>query len=190
MTRRAVLARLAAAGLSIGPATSLVIGCGMRDDRRGPESDGTPSDWMMGEGMMDEEMMADMRVIRDLLLGHQDIEREVDDIQRGILARTISQDSQLSELIRVHVEAMRSRLEENRPIRLMDPLFREIFDHHDAIAIDVAEIAGGVEVTETSDDPQVELLIRQHAHRAVSEFVASGMSRAREPTPLPDGYRG
>jgi hypothetical protein len=34
------------------------------------------------------------------------------------------------------------------------------------------------------------LLIRQHAHRAVSEFVAEGMARAMEPTPLPPGYTG
>jgi hypothetical protein len=190
MTRRAVLMRLAAAGLSIGPATSLVTGCGMRDNRRGPESNGTPPDWMMGEDMMDGEMMADMRVIRDLLAGHQDIEREVEDIERGIRARTVSEDPQLAELIRGHVEAMRIRVEDNRPIRLMDPVFREIFEHHDAIAMEVSEVAGGVQVTETSDDPQVQLLIRQHAHRAVSEFVASGMSRAMEPTPLPDGYRG
>jgi hypothetical protein len=31
-------------------------------------------------------------------------------------------------------------------------------------------------------------LIRQHARRAVSEFVARGMERMHEPTPLPDGY--
>ena len=51
-------------------------------------------------------------------------------------------------------------------------------------------IEEGVLVVETSPDPQVELLIRQHAHRAVSEFVAEGMSRAMRPTPLPPGYAG
>jgi quercetin dioxygenase-like cupin family protein len=40
-------------------------------------------------------------------------------------------------------------------------------------------------VVETSDDPEVVALIRQHAHRAVSEFVERGMDRAHEPTPLP-----
>jgi hypothetical protein len=56
--------------------------------------------------------------------------------------------------------------------------------------MEVERIDGGVLVVETSVNPQVELLIRQHAHRAVSEFVAEGMSRAMEPTPLPSGYAG
>jgi len=34
----------------------------------------------------------------------------------------------------------------------------------------------------------VTLLIRQHARAAVSQFVADGMARAMQPTPLPDGY--
>jgi hypothetical protein len=58
------------------------------------------------------------------------------------------------------------------------------------IAIDVEPIPGGVLVVETSANPQVGLLIRQHARRAVSEFVAQGMARAMRPTPLPSGYRG
>lgn len=69
-------------------------------------------------------------------------------------------------------------------------MFREIFEHHDKIEIEVDRIAGGVLVVETSVNPQVELLIRQHAHRAVSEFVAEGMARAMQPTPLPPGYTG
>jgi hypothetical protein len=83
---------------------------------------------------------------------------------------------------------MKARVERGEPIRQMDPVFREIFEHHSAVEIDVSSVPGGVLVVETSDDPQVTLLIRQHAHRAVSEFVAEGMSRAMRPTPLPRGY--
>lgn len=85
---------------------------------------------------------------------------------------------------------MRARLAQGDPIREMDPLFREIFKHHEAIEMQVENVQGGVRVTETSADPQVALLISQHARRAVSEFVASGMERAMRPTPLPPGYRG
>lgn len=83
---------------------------------------------------------------------------------------------------------MKARVESGEPIRLMDPLFREIFENHEAVEIEVKETPGGVIVVETSADPQVELLIRQHAHRAVSEFVAEGIARAMRPTPLPRGY--
>lgn len=33
------------------------------------------------------------------------------------------------------------------------------------------------------------ILIRQHAHKFVSEVIAEGMKRAMKPTPLPPGYR-
>ena len=83
---------------------------------------------------------------------------------------------------------MKQRMEEGRPIRHMDPVFRELFRHHEKVRIEIEEVPGGVRVLETSEDPQVTLLIRQHARRAVSEFVERGMRRAMQPTPLPDGY--
>lgn len=146
-------------------------------------------DWMMSGQMMGPEAMEDMRVIQDLLLSHDRVRRRVADIDDGIRAWTTSQDPEIAELIRTHVWQMRDRVREGNPIRLMDPVFREIFEHHEAVEMDVQEIPGGVVVVETSADPQVERLIRQHAHRAVSEFVAEGMARAMQPTPLPPGYR-
>lgn len=44
-------------------------------------------------------------------------------------------------------------------------------------------------MTETSDDPQVVLLIRQHAHRAVSEFVAKGWSAQCDLLPCRPGTK-
>jgi hypothetical protein len=146
--------------------------------------------WMMGDGMVDDAIMADMRVIMGLLTDHDRIRRTVRDVDGGIQSETTSSDPRLAGLIRTHVAAMRTRVESDRPIRHGDPLFREIFKHHSAVAISSADLPEGLHVTETSTDPQVQLLIRQHARRAVSEFVASGMTRAMQPTPLPDGYRG
>lgn len=83
---------------------------------------------------------------------------------------------------------MKERVENNRPIRQMDPLFREIFEHADEIEMQIENTEKGIFVLETSDNAQVVKLIQQHAHRAVSEFVEKGMSRAMEPTSLPDGY--
>jgi hypothetical protein len=171
--------------VSVGalPAASLLAACGggMMGERM--------PDWMMsGEGMMGGEMMEDMRVIHALLQSHEEISRKVEDIGMGIRARTTSRDPEVEELIQTHVGQMRDRVEKGDPIRHMDPVFREIFEHHQAVRMDVEEVPGGVFVVETSADPQVELLIRQHAHRAVSEFVAEGMSRAMQPTPLPPGY--
>jgi hypothetical protein len=144
--------------------------------------------WMMSREM-DAHAMRDMRVIHELLVRHAEIERRVDDIPKGIRAVTTTNDAQLASLIRTHVGQMQERIEAGKPIRAMDPLFREIFEHHQAIEMEIESVPGGVRVTETSSDPQVTLLIRQHARRAVSEFVADGMARAMRPTPLPPGYR-
>lgn len=186
LDRRRLLTRGLALAFGAAPAASLLAACG-REMMMGREM----PDWMMsGGGMMDMEMMEEMRVIRELLAGHELIRRRVEDVPGGIRSRTTSGDPELSELIGTHVAQMKARVEAGDPIRHMDPLFREIFEHHAAIEMDVESISGGVLVVEISEVPQVELLIRQHARRAVSEFVAEGMERAMRPTPLPRGYRG
>jgi hypothetical protein len=196
LDRRRLLGLALALGVGAIPAASLLSGCGdgdgmMGEGMGGSMMDGEMPEWMMsGEGMMDAGMMEDMRVIHALLTDHDRISREVDDIAAGIRARTTSDDADIAELIATHVGQMKARVEEGAAIRHMDPLFREIFDHHEEIEMEVERVDGGVLVVETSVDPQVELLIRQHAHRAVSEFVADGMARAMEPTPLPPGYTG
>jgi hypothetical protein len=184
MTRRRFLRRALALVAGAPPVAALLAACG----RRGGMGDGMP-EWMMSGGM-DARMMRDMPVIHDLLLSHQQIERRVEGIPGGIRAITWSDDEDVAGLIRTHVRQMQARIEDGDPIRHMDPLFREIFDHHEAIELHVENIPGGVRVTETSRDPQVVLLIRQHARRAVSEFVRGGMERAMRATPLPPGYRG
>ncbi|QGK70247.1 hypothetical protein GIY23_12555 [Allosaccharopolyspora coralli] len=148
-------------------------------------------DWMMGrDGMMDLDMMRDMRVIHDLLSRHQDIRRTVQDLSYGIRATTTSARSDVAERIRTHVEQMRSRLDHGAAIRQMDPLFAEIFERAHQVELEIEHVPGGVRVDETSRDPVTAMLIRQHAHQAVSEFVAAGMNRAMRPTPLPPGYTG
>jgi hypothetical protein len=186
--RRRFLGRGLALALGAVPAASLLAACG--EDMMDGEMMGEMPDWMMSEGqMMGPGMMEDMRVIHDLLVGHERVRRRVEDVDDGIRAWTTSEDPEIADRIRTHVSQMKARVEEGDPIRHMDPVFREIFEHHTAIEMEVDETPGGVLVLETSADPQVELLIRQHAHRAVSEFVAEGMSRAMRPTPLPPEYQ-
>lgn len=171
------------------------------DDRTGMMGDGVMGhdgmgqmmgdmpEWMMsGDMMMDGDMMQDMHVIHGLLMNHEKIRREVENIPGGVRTITTSSDPEVARMIRTHVYQMKERIEEGRTIRRMDPLFREIFEHHEKIHMQIEEVPGGARVTETSDDPQVTLLIRQHARRAVSEFVEGGMQRAMQPTPLPEGY--
>jgi hypothetical protein len=190
LDRRLLLQRAAVLGLLLTPAGALAAGCGQGDGgmpMMGGNSSSMPA-WMMSDGMMDPAMMADMPVIMDLLNSHQAIQRSVDDVDGGIVSRTTSTDPRIAGLIGTHVAAMKARIEQNRPIRHGDPLFREIFNYHADVTIAVEQLPDGVQVTETSADRQVTLLIRQHARAAVSQFVASGMARAMQPTPLPAGY--
>ena len=163
-------------------------GGGMMDDGMMMQ-DGEMPQWMMSRDGMGMQMMQDMQPIHNLLMNHEQIERQVENIPGGIRSVTTSEDPEVAELIRKHVWQMKERVEQGQPIRMMDPVFREIFQHHQKIHMQVEEVPGGVRVTETSEDPQVVKLIRQHAHRAVTEFVEQGMPRAMRPTPLPDGYR-
>ena len=143
---------------------------------------------MMEGGMMGSGMMQDMMPIHSLLLNHTQITRTVQDIPGGVRTVTTSKDPQIAKTIRTHVWEMKTRIAKNEPIRQMDPLFRQIFLHTHQINLQIEDIPGGVQATETSKNPQVTLLIRQHAHRAVSEFVKYGMPRMMQPTPLPKGY--
>lgn len=180
-----------------------------KDDESGSEmghrdmmgDDGMMKDGMMGDGMMSEdmrkammsegmgpEMMDDMMTIHELLVQHEKINRTVEDLENGVKTRTTSQDPEVAASIRKHVRQMKERMEAGKPIRQMDPLFKELFEHADKIELQIEDIDDGVIVTETSKDPQVVKLIRQHARRAVNEFAAHGMKRAMQPTPLPEGY--
>lgn len=143
----------------------------------------------MMSGDMDEGMMDNMRNIHQLLANHDKIQRRVENIDNGVKTWTESSDPEIAQAIQAHVRQMKDRVENKQPIRQMDPLFQAIFKHADAIEMQIEDTEKGVYVLETSDNPQVVELIQQHANRAVSEFVEQGMSRAMEPTPLPEGYQ-
>jgi len=155
-------------------------------------ADGMMGRDMMGGGMMGGGMMGgsmeEMSAIHRLLADHDRIQRSVKDIPDGVETTTTSSDPNVAALIREHVRQMKARIESGRPIRQGDPLFREIFANHQHIHMTVEDVPGGVHVTETADEPKVVPLVRQHARRAVSEFVAEGMPRAMRPTLLPPGY--
>ena len=194
LNRQTFLKRALALSFASGPIATLLAACGgggrADDDGMGDGMmDGGMPGWMMSRGGMGGQMRRDMRVIHTLLVEHEEISRTVEEIPGGIRSTTVSGRPEIANVIRTHVRQMKARVEAGEPIRQMDPVFREIFEHHAKIRMDIDDIPGGVRVTETSEHPQVVLLIRQHAERAVSEFVAEGMQRAMRPTPLPRRYR-
>ena len=184
--RRAFVQRVLTLAVGI-PAAAALAGCGDHDASMGGQMESMPG-WMMGQRGSRDALMQDMRVIGDLLTDHDEIQRSVTDVPGGIRSLTTSANDHVAEWIQTHVWAMKQRIHDGDAIHQMDPLFREIFKHHTAISMEIQNTGHGVQVTETSHEAQVTLLIRQHARRAISEFVAEGMPRAMQPTPLPRGY--
>ena len=119
---------------------------------------------------------------------HTLVEREVEMTATGVRTRTTSKDPEIVTALRDHVQQMADLLEGGGRIRNWDPLFRELFAHRASIDMEISNIEGGVEVVETSDDPEVAQLIQAHALK-VDQFVARGREAYREETPLPAGYR-
>lgn len=151
---------------------------------------GAPSHHGRGHGGPQKGAGQPMRAhesIHFLLEHHKDIQRLVKEIPGGVETITTSKNIEVAKQIQKHVGQMKQRIESGHAMRRFDPLFVEIFKHYKKIKMTIKDIPGGVKVTETSDDPNVTLLIRKHA-AAVSEFVRKGMERAHQPTKLPKGY--
>ena len=135
-------------------------------ERRGPA----------GPGMT----AGDHEAIRTLVSRHRSITRVVEEIPGGVRTTTTTDRPELVGVLRTHVRQMALRLEEGRPIRMWDPVFRDVFAHADEITLKWKDIEGGIEVTETSDNPKVVPMIRAHA-RKVNDFVAGGHAAVRPP---------
>jgi hypothetical protein len=110
------------------------------------------------------------------LIDHRDsIRRTVKNLPNGIETLTESDQADVAATIQEHVEAMYDRVENVNPIRMRDPLFREIFANAKKIKMDVEHTDHGVRVMETSQDPYVVKLLQEHA-KVVSLFIKNGYS--------------
>jgi intracellular sulfur oxidation DsrE/DsrF family protein len=109
----------------------------------------------------------------------------VKDLPNGVETLTESNDPEVADKIKEHVEWMAYRIKETHPIRMRDPLFAELFRHTDKIVIRHEDTKNGVKVVETSEDPYVAKLIQSHA-QVVSKFVERGFAEAMKNHEVPD----
>ena len=114
-------------------------------------------------------MPQDRDIFHFLLQNHDKITRSVTEIENGVKTVTESTDPAVATKIQEHVASMHKRVEDGRPLRMWDQLYREIFKHADKIKMDVKKTKSGIAVTETSDDSYVVKLIRSHA-KVVTRF--------------------
>lgn len=108
------------------------------------------------------------------LIEHRDsIRRTIENLPNGVETLTESDVVDVASMIQVHVAAMYARLENANPIRMRDPIFREIFANADKIEMTVERTDHGVRVKETSDDVYVVKLLQEHA-KVVSLWIRNG----------------
>ncbi len=129
-----------------------------------------------GRGMRADEHEA----IWSLLDYHESVTRSIENLPDGVKTTTTTSRPELVPALRTHVQQMARRLEEGRPVRIWDPVFRDVFEHAAEIEVEMTEIDGGIMVTQTTDNPAVVPVIRAHAQK-VAEFARQGHAAVRPP---------
>lgn len=119
-----------------------------------------------------------------MLSNHKNITRKVTMLKQGVETITESDDPEIAAKIQEHVEGMYARVKDVKPIRMHDPLFVEIFRHAKKIEMKHELTEKGVKVVETSEDPYVAKLIKEHA-KVVSAFVSKGFDEAHKNHKVP-----
>ena len=173
-----------ALGLSLAVAVSFAHPGGM-----GPGSmHGTGPDGM-GPGMMrgmgpggmagrmhsaDPAFGADMQLVHQMLVSHDQIKRTVTNLPNGIRTVTESDDPQVAQAIVMHVSSMAQRLSEGREFNLFSETIPVLFENKDKIKTSVETTAKGSVVTQTSNDAKVVTALQAHAVE-VSELARDGM---------------
>lgn len=130
----------------------------------------------------------DQALFSHLLEHHEQLERQTEIIQNGIVARTISNDPKLAKIIQEHVVGMEKRFGMGRAIRSWDPLFAALFEYKDQITMHYRMIENGVEATLTAEDPKLIELIQCH-DQTLHDFVNEGFEAGKRESPKPDWYK-
>lgn len=125
------------------------------------------------EGRMafDAAAPADMRVVRQMILSHEKIERSV--TNHGIRTVTESSDPQVSQAIQAHVASMDGRLADGRVFNRFSENLPVLFDAKDKLKSEIEMTERGAIVTQTSDDPKVVAALQAHAEE-VSDLARDG----------------
>lgn len=127
-------------------------------------------------GMMDG---ANIGQYMQMFARHNEIRRTVTDIPGGVRATTESTSPDLTAQLQAHVSDVYSRLDRGIPVMgvatsaTLPTLVRNAANYRRRLAL----TPNGISIEETSDDPALTQVIRDHA-REVSGFVADGMRAA------------
>jgi hypothetical protein len=128
---------------------------------------------MAGSAQHDDAFAADMHLVRDLILNHDQIKRTVTNLPDGIKTVTESDDPQVAQVLKAHVASMEKRLGEGREFNLFSPTIPVLFQNKDKIRTVVETTDKGAIMTQTSGDAAVVAALQAHAGE-VTELVRDG----------------
>ena len=125
-----------------------------------------------------ETEVADLRTI---FQQHMEIERRVTNLSNGISTFTTSQNPAVRAAIVSHVSMMVTRLAEGRnpEVIIQSPTLDALFDVHEEIETEIEVTDTGIDVIQTSSNPEVAKLLQTHAAE-VSDMSKRGMAAVHE----------
>jgi len=125
-----------------------------------------------------ETEVADLRTI---FQQHMEIERRVTNLSNGISTFTASQNPAVRAVIVSHVSMMVTRLAEGRnpEVIIQSPTLDALFDVHEEIETEIEVTDTGIDVIQTSSNPEVVKLLQTHAAE-VSDMSERGMAAVHE----------
>eukprot|EP00191_Tetraselmis_sp_GSL018_P008049 CAMPEP_0177606402 /NCGR_PEP_ID=MMETSP0419_2-20121207/17287_1 /TAXON_ID=582737 /ORGANISM="Tetraselmis sp., Strain GSL018" /LENGTH=175 /DNA_ID=CAMNT_0019100759 /DNA_START=57 /DNA_END=584 /DNA_ORIENTATION=+ len=137
--------------------------------------------WDDDDPLMDAE---EQEVIRQLVRHRDLINRNYNLTSAGIEAYTWSDDEEIADLLKTHVQAMKQRVEARSPVRRRDPLFRALFDNASDLRVEVEDSRKGVRVAESATSECGVALVQTHA-QVVSAFIKYGSQEIRANHDIP-----
>lgn len=133
----------------------------------------------------DEQHKKDQALFSTLMEHHHEIFRETELLEKGIRAKTTSQNPQIASILQKHVSGMEKRFAMGRAIRSWDPLFAALFEYRDKILFEYKSIRNGVEAKLTTDDPKVLEILHCH-DETIHDFIQEGSTAGKRQSPKPE----
>jgi predicted metal-dependent hydrolase len=119
--------------------------------------------------------------LKNIFINHKKIERNVTNIPNGIKTVTLSTNPEVRQSIINHVSMMVTRMQENKnpEVIIQSPTLTELFKHYDKIETEIELTDTGVQIIQTSKDPEVVSLLQKHAAE-ISDMVERGMQAVHD----------
>lgn len=119
--------------------------------------------------------------LKDIFKNHRQITRTVENLADGIKTVTETRNDNLRDAVVRHVVGMVSRLEEKRDPRIIiqSPTLGILFKGSHVIKTEIKMTEFGVEVIQTSSDPNLVKALKTHAAE-ITDMVNRGMGSVHE----------